>query len=60
MEINSKLAKILFDKNPDRDFFIEVRYPLERMYPHLTPFGVILKLNREEVPEITDEMMRKN
>ena len=60
MEINSKLAKILFDKNPDRDFFIEVSYPLEWMYPHLTPFGVILKLNREEVPEITDEMMRKD
>ncbi|MEE2613949.1 MAG: DUF2723 domain-containing protein [Verrucomicrobiota bacterium] len=60
MEINAKLAKILFDKNPDRDFFIEVSYPLEWMYPHLTPFGVILKLNREEVPEITDEMMRKD
>ena len=60
MEINAKLAKILFDKNPDRDFFIEVSYPLEWMYPHLTPFGVILKLNREEVPEITDDMMRKD
>ncbi|MAD22574.1 MAG: hypothetical protein CMO44_00180 [Verrucomicrobiales bacterium] len=60
MEINAKLAKILFDKNPDRDFFIEVSYPLEWMYPHLTPFGIILKLNREEVPEITDEMMRKD
>ena len=60
MEINAKLAKILFDKNPDRDFFIEVSYPLEWMYPHLTPYGIILKLNREEVPEITDEMMRKD
>jgi len=60
MEINAKLAKLLFDKNPDRDFFIEVSYPLEWMYPHLTPYGIILKLNREEVPEITDEMMRKD
>jgi len=60
MEINAKLAKILFDKNPNRDFFIEVSYPLEWMYPHLTPYGIILKLNREEVPEITDEMMRKD
>ena len=60
MEINAKLAKILFEKNPDRDFFIEVSYPLEWMYPHLTPFGIILKLNRNEVPEITDEMMRKD
>ena len=24
MEINAKLAKLLFDKNPDRDFFVEV------------------------------------
>ena len=60
MGINAKLAKILFDKNPERDFFIEVSYPLEWMYPHLTPYGIILKLNREEVPEITDEMMRKD
>ena len=60
MQINSKLAKLLFDKNPERDFFIEVSFPLEWMYPHLTPFGIILKLNRDEVPEITDEMMRKD
>jgi Tfp pilus assembly protein PilF len=60
MQINSKLAKLLFDNNPDRDFFIEVSFPLEWMYPHLTPYGIILKLNRDEVPEITDEMMRKD
>ncbi|MDP7049050.1 MAG: DUF2723 domain-containing protein [Verrucomicrobiota bacterium] len=60
MQINSKLAKLLFDKNPERDFFIEVSFPLEWMYPHLTPYGIILKLNREEIPEITDEMMRKD
>jgi len=60
MQINTKLAKLLFDKNPERDFFIEVSFPLEWMYPHLTPYGIILKLNRDEVPEITDEMMRKD
>ncbi len=60
MQINSKLAKLLFDKNPERDRFIEVSFPLEWMYPHLTPYGIILKLNRDEVPEITDEMMRKD
>ena len=60
MQINSKLAKLLFDNNPERDFFIEVSFPLEWMYPHLTPYGIILKLNRDEVPEITDEMMRKD
>ena len=60
MQINSKLAKLLFDKNPGRDFFIEVSFPLEWMYPHLTPYGIILKLNHDEVPEITDEMMRKD
>ena len=40
MEINAKLAKILFDKNPDRDF-IELVIP-GWMYPHLTPYGIIL------------------
>lgn len=58
MSINGLIAKVIFDKNPDHEFFIEESFPLEWMYPHLTPFGVIMKINRKPVPEITEEMVR--
>jgi tetratricopeptide (TPR) repeat protein len=60
MAINAILAKIIFDKNPGHEFYIEESMPLEWMYPHLTPFGIIMKINREEVPVITEEMLKKD
>jgi tetratricopeptide (TPR) repeat protein len=30
------------------------------MYPYLTPFGVIMKINRQPVPEITQEIIDKD
>jgi tetratricopeptide (TPR) repeat protein len=30
------------------------------MYPHLTPFGVIMKINRQELPSIPEEAMQKD
>ncbi len=57
MSINALLTKKIFDENPDRAFYIEESFPLDWMFPHLTPYGIILKLNRDPVPEITSEMM---
>ena len=53
-EINAKLAKLCAKKS-DRDFFIEVGYPLNDV-PHLT-YG-LLKLNREEGAGDHRRMMR--
>lgn len=58
MAINALLAKIIFDKNPDHEFFIEESFPLDWMYPYLTPFGIIMKINREPLVEITEEAVR--
>lgn len=58
MAINALLTKVIFDKNPDHEFYIEESMPLEWMYPHLSPFGIIMKINREEVPAITEEMLQ--
>jgi tetratricopeptide (TPR) repeat protein len=30
------------------------------MYPHLTPYGIIMKINRQQVPEYTEEIVRKD
>ncbi|MDG1890884.1 MAG: DUF2723 domain-containing protein [Verrucomicrobiota bacterium] len=60
MAINALLTKVIFEKNPNRAFYIEESMPLEWMYPHLTPFGIIMKLNRDEVSTISEEMLEKD
>jgi tetratricopeptide (TPR) repeat protein/phage shock protein PspC (stress-responsive transcriptional regulator) len=60
MAINALLTKIIFDENPDHEFYVEESFPLEWMFPHLTPFGIIMKVHRDPVPEITEEMVRKD
>lgn len=47
MEINGIIARQIFDRNAARhDFYVEESYPIDWMYPHLTPNGLIMKLNR--------------
>src|SRR5262245_6427561 len=41
----SRLAKMVFEKNPSREFYVEESFPLDWMYPHLEPHGLIMKLN---------------
>jgi tetratricopeptide (TPR) repeat protein len=60
MAINGLLTKIIFDKNPDHQFYLEESFPLEWMYPHLSPFGIIMKINREQLPELTEEMLNRD
>jgi outer membrane murein-binding lipoprotein Lpp len=57
MEINSLLAKIIFDKNPRREFYIEESFPLDWMYPHLEPHGLIMKINRQPPASLSDEVI---
>lgn len=60
MAINGLLTKVMFDHNPKNEFFIEESFPLDWMFPHLTPFGIIMKINRNPVPEITQEMVDRD
>jgi tetratricopeptide (TPR) repeat protein len=60
MSINGLLTKDMFDKNPDNEFFVEESFPLDWMFPHLTPFGVIMKINRQPLPELTDEICQRD
>ncbi|MCX6904787.1 MAG: hypothetical protein NTW03_15160 [Verrucomicrobia bacterium] len=54
MSINALLTKIIFDKNPEREFYIEESFPLDWMYPHLTPHGLILKINRQPLAALPE------
>jgi hypothetical protein len=60
MSINALLAKVIFDRNPERLFYVEESFPLDWMYPHLSPNGLILKLNRQSLPELSRELVQQD
>jgi tetratricopeptide (TPR) repeat protein len=60
MAINALLTKVMFDKNPDHEFYVEESFPLDWMYPHLTPYGVIMKINREPLSELSQDIVDRD
>ena len=56
MKINGLLCKVIFDNCPTNEFYVEESFPLDWMYPYETPFGVIMKINRNPLPELTPEI----
>lgn len=60
MAINALLCRVIFDANPDHEFFIEESFPLDWMYPYLTPFGIIMKLNREPLPTLDEDTLARD
>jgi beta-lactamase regulating signal transducer with metallopeptidase domain len=60
MEINGLLVKIIFDRNTNREFFIEESLSFDWMYPHLEPHGLIFKINRQPLPELSDELVQQD
>ncbi len=60
MAINGLLTQVIFEKNPDHDFYLEESFALDWMYPYLEPFGIIMKINRKPIPEITEDMVRND
>jgi tetratricopeptide (TPR) repeat protein len=60
MMINGLLCKVIFDHNPNNEFFIEESFPLQWMYPYETPFGIIMKINRNPLPELPDDVFKRD
>ena len=58
--IRELLTKTIFDRNPDREFYIEESFPLDWMYPYLEPHGLIMKINRQQLPELSDEIVQRD
>ncbi|HWC59754.1 MAG TPA: sigma-70 family RNA polymerase sigma factor [Verrucomicrobiae bacterium] len=57
-EMNGRLARFIFDKNPDREFYVEESFPLDWMYPYLEPHGLILKINRTPISSLPDDVIQ--
>ncbi len=60
MSINGLLCKVIFDNNPENEFFIEESFPLDWMYPYLTPYGVIMKINRQPLTELSEDVFKRD
>jgi tetratricopeptide (TPR) repeat protein len=60
MAINGLLTKVIFDKNPNHEFYVEESLALDWMYPYLEPFGVIMRINRHPIQELSQEAIDKD
>ncbi len=60
MAINGLLTSNIFAANPDHEFYVEESFPLDWMYPYLTPHGNIMKINRQPLAELTDEIIQRD
>lgn len=60
MMINGLLCKVIFDNNPTNEFFVEESFPLPWMYPYETPFGIIMKINRNTLPQLTQDVFDRD
>jgi tetratricopeptide (TPR) repeat protein len=60
MMINGLLCKVIFDHNPTNEFYIEESFPLEWMYPYETPFGIIMKINRNPNVALPDDVFKRD
>jgi tetratricopeptide (TPR) repeat protein len=60
MAINGLITKVIFDKNPDHEFYIEESFPLKWMYQHLTPYGIIMKIERNPVADLSEDQLQRD
>ena len=56
MNIGSQLARWIFEHNNDKhDFFVEESYVLPWMYPNLSPYGALMRLDKHPVSGPQDD-----
>ena len=60
MDINGRLAKVIFNKNPDHNFYLEESLALDWMKPHIVPHGLIFKLERKPLKELPPDLIDQN
>jgi hypothetical protein len=60
MGINAILTREIFEKNTGHEFYVEESFPIDWMYPHLTPFGTIMKLERQPPKELGPEIVERD
>jgi len=60
IQINGRLAKIILEKNPSRECYIEESFQLDWMYPQLSPHGLIMQLHHAPLDVLATEDVEKD
>jgi hypothetical protein len=60
MAVNGLLVRVIFDKNPGHEFYIEESYPLDWMYPYLSPHGLIFQLHDKPLSGLSSAQVEKD
>lgn len=60
MNLDAQIAKLIFDANPDREFYYEESFVIPWMYHYVEPHGLILKLNRNPLTHIDSATIEKD
>ena len=61
MEINGILCEMIFEHNKgSHGFFVEESYVLNWMYPYLEPHGLIMRLNRQPLDNLSEETVSRD
>jgi beta-lactamase regulating signal transducer with metallopeptidase domain len=60
MIINGGLTKLIFDKNPGQEFYIEEGWAMDWTYPYMEPHGLIMKLHRDAMAVLPNEALTRD
>jgi hypothetical protein len=61
LAVDSYLTKAVFDHNKDQHtFYVEDSYTTPWMCPYLEPFGLIFRVNKEPIPQLTPGMIDRD
>ena len=60
IQVKERVAKVVFEKNTNREFYVEESFPFEWMYPDLEPHGLIFKMNHQPLTALSEEAVRRD
>jgi hypothetical protein len=58
MDVNARLVRVIIDHNTNNECYIEESFPLDSLYPYLEPHGLIMKINREPMAELSEDILQ--
>jgi hypothetical protein len=60
MNISGLIVKVIFDRETNRDFYIEESFPFQWMYPYLEPHGLIFKFNHQPLDKLSEDTVQRD
>jgi tetratricopeptide (TPR) repeat protein len=58
---HSVVTRLIWEKNRDaHEFFVEESFPMEWSYDHAEPHGLVYRINREPLKELSADIVRKD